>query len=110
MRAKCQTKVRLVAAWARQHPDERLVLQGYLDEGERGAQRTGLAVQRASAVRQALMRAGVEPDRIDVVDETRFASVCRDRSERCRELNRRVEILPHRDATRSGVAQVALGP
>ncbi len=92
VRAQCQDKIDLVAQWARQHSGERLVLQGYLDDHESEARDRGLAERRVRAVRQALVAAGVEAARIQVGHDVPFAPVCLDGSERCRELNRRVEI------------------
>ena len=68
------------------------MLQGYVEAGEPNVPHNGLAERRMRAVRRALISAGVDSSRIE---ETRVAGtepVCADRSEQCRELNRRVEI------------------
>jgi OOP family OmpA-OmpF porin len=92
VRPKCQEKIKLVAAWLRQHPKERLVLQGYVETSETKAPHRGLAERRTRAVREALVAAGVDANRIEMIKTAGMESVCVDRSEQCRELNRRVEI------------------
>jgi outer membrane protein OmpA-like peptidoglycan-associated protein len=87
-------KIKIVAAWARQHSDERLVLTGYLDVREADVQERGLAQRRVRAVRDALVAAGVAASRIDVDARAGFVPACIGSSERCQELNRRVEIKP----------------
>jgi peptidoglycan-associated lipoprotein len=109
VRAKCQEKIRLVAAWTRQHPGEHLVLQGYLETHEIEAQVKGLAEHRTQAVRAALVAAGVSPSRIEVVTTAGTLPVCVDRSDECRELNRRVEISAI-DPGRRGAELAALDP
>jgi outer membrane protein OmpA-like peptidoglycan-associated protein len=105
VRAQCQKKIDLVAAWVREHAGERLVLEGYLDERE--LQDRELAGQRVRAVRQALMAAGVEPARIELGRSALYLPVCLDDSERCHELNRRVEIRLFRAMPRPSMPAAA---
>jgi outer membrane protein OmpA-like peptidoglycan-associated protein len=109
VRAKCQEKIRLIAAWARQHPDARLVLQGYLEAGEADPRNNGLAERRTRAVRSALMAAGVDQSRIQILREAGTLPACEGRSEDCRELNRRVEISAIEPA-RSEITLAAVNP
>ena len=109
VRAKCQEKIRLVAAWARQHPDARLVLQGYLEAGEADPRDSGLAERRARAVRAALVAAGVDQGRIQTVKEAGTLPACEGRSDDCRELNRRVEISAIEPASRE-ITLAAVNP
>jgi OOP family OmpA-OmpF porin len=81
-----------VAAWAWWYPNERFVLQAYVEVGEDQSLRHGLGERRARAVRDALVAAGVDPGRIEVTKIVGTEPVCADRTEQCRELNRRVEI------------------
>jgi outer membrane protein OmpA-like peptidoglycan-associated protein len=81
-----------VADWVRQHPAERLVLHGFVDQRERLAGEQALASARAEAVKSALIDAGVAPNQIVLAGGDGVEAVCRDSSERCRELNRRVEV------------------
>ena len=92
VRAKCHEKIELVAAWARWYPNQRLVLNAYVETGEDRSLRHGLGERRANAVRDALVAAGVDPGRIEVNRIVGTDPVCADRTEQCRELNRRVEI------------------
>ncbi len=99
---ECEKKIQLVAEWALQHPDERLVLQGFVDQRERLAGDAGLAYARAGAVRNALISAGVHPGRIDLAGGDGLEAVCHNGTERCRELSRRVEVRPAQYVYRSG--------
>jgi peptidoglycan-associated lipoprotein len=92
VRAECEKKIRLVANWIGQHPTERVVLHGFVDQRERLAGEDALAIARAEAVRSALIDAGVAPNQIHLAGGDGVEAVCRNSSERCRELNRRVEV------------------
>jgi outer membrane protein OmpA-like peptidoglycan-associated protein len=109
VRQKCHEKIQLVGAWARQHPNERLVLQGYLEASEGDARDGSLVERRTWAVREALVAAGVDPSHIEVARRIGTLPVCADRTDTCRELNRRVEIslVGQRD---SEIAVAAIDP
>jgi outer membrane protein OmpA-like peptidoglycan-associated protein len=92
VRTECEEKIALVASWAARHPGDRLVLHGFVDERERLAGDNALAAARAAAVRAALIGRGVAPGRIDLAGGDAPEAVCRERTERCRELSRRVEV------------------
>src|SRR5262249_5961436 len=110
VRPKCLEKIKIVAAWAREHSDEHLTLKGYLDVREADVQERGLAQRRVRAVRDALVAAGVEADRIGIDAGAGFVPACIGTSERCRELNQRVEITPARDAAaRTVLIRPAIG-
>jgi outer membrane protein OmpA-like peptidoglycan-associated protein len=109
VRPKCQEKINLVAAWARQHPNARLVLHGYVEAGESRSPHAALAELRARAVRGALQAAGIDPSRIEVAKTMGTQPVCVDSSDQCRELNRRVEIGVV-DPRESAIALAAIDP
>ena len=85
------------------------MLQGYLESSEIQTQANGLAERRTKAVRAALVAAGVDPSRIEIVPAVGTLPVCVDRSDECRELNRRVEISAI-DPGRRGAELAALDP
>jgi K(+)-stimulated pyrophosphate-energized sodium pump len=102
---RCSDKMAHLVAWLKDHPQTALSLRGYVDQRESGRQDTALREQRAAVVREALISAGIAPDRIQpaFADETTF--LCADAtSETCLAMNRRVEVRllePARaDATR----------
>ena len=57
-----------VAGWAKENPDGLVVLDGFADRASEGTapERVRLSMQRAVAVRDELVAAGVDPDRIVV--------------------------------------------
>ena len=57
-----------VAGWAKDNPDGLIVLDGFADRGSEGTppERVRLSMQRAAAVRDELVSAGVDRDRIVV--------------------------------------------
>jgi peptidoglycan-associated lipoprotein len=98
--SQCQSKIALVADWARQHPSAGIELQGYVDQRE--AARSGstettrseaLSERRVRHVRDALIAAGLEQERISVGSGDRDRFLCAEGSETCWERNRRVEIV-----------------
>ena len=98
--SQCQSKIALVADWAKQHPSTGIELQGYVDQREavrngaaHTARREALSERRVRLVRDALIAAGLEKERISVgsVDRNRF--LCSEVSETCWQRNRRVEIV-----------------
>lgn len=52
------------AAWAQEHPDGLVVLDGHADETGTAARNVRLSLQRAKAVRQELIGIGVDPEQI----------------------------------------------
>ena len=98
--SQCQSKIALVADWAKQHPSAGIELQGYLDQRE--AARSGstdttrseaLSERRVRLVRDALIAAGLEQERISVGSGDRDRFLCAEGSETCWQRNRRVEIV-----------------
>lgn len=98
--SQCRSKIALVADWAKQHPSAGIELQGYLDQREAArngsaytARSEALSERRARLVRDALIAAGLEEERIRVGSGDRDRFLCSEGSETCWERNRRVEIV-----------------
>ena len=98
--SQCVSKIALVANWAKQHPSAEIELQGYLDQREvaqNGSTSTGrseaLSEGRARLVRDALIAAGLEQERITVGNGDGGRFLCSEGSETCWQRNRRVEIV-----------------
>ena len=98
--SQCQSKIALVANWAKQHPSADIELQGYLDQREAArngsastARSEALSERRARLVRDALIAAGLEEQRIRVSSGDRARFLCSEGSETCWQQNRRVEIV-----------------
>jgi outer membrane protein OmpA-like peptidoglycan-associated protein len=89
---RCADKMARLVAWLNEHPNTALSLRGYLDQRESQRQDAALREQRAAVVREALIQAGIAPDRIQSVAAGEPTFVCADASEECLAKNRRVEV------------------
>jgi peptidoglycan-associated lipoprotein len=79
------------AGYLAAHSELRVVIGGYCDE--RGSTEFNLALgeNRANAAKQALVSAGVSPDRIRTVSYGKEKQFCTDHSESCWQQNRRAQ-------------------
>jgi peptidoglycan-associated lipoprotein len=89
VRADQQAVVQANAAFLQQHPNMSVTLEGHCDE--RGSTEYNLALgdNRASAVKNALVAAGVPTDRIKTVSFGKEKPFCTESSESCWQQNRR---------------------
>ena len=83
-----------IAAYTRQNPSMRLGIDGSTDL-LRGTNQynSGLSQRRISNVRDALIQAGVSPDRIETGTFATQRGACNDSMERCAQRDGRVEVL-----------------
>ena len=98
--SQCLSKITLVANWAKEHPSAEIKLQGYMDQREVArngsastARSEALSEGRARLVRDALIAAGLEEERITVGNGDGGRFLCAEGSEACWQRNRRVEIV-----------------
>jgi peptidoglycan-associated lipoprotein len=84
-----QTAVQGDAQWLAQHPNVRFTLEGHCDE--RGSTEYNLALgdNRATAVKNALVQAGVSADRIRTISYGKEKPFCTESNEQCWQQNRR---------------------
>ena len=84
------------AAYLNGHPNLKIVLGGYCDE--RGSTEYNLALgeNRANAAKQALVAAGVTPDRIRTVSYGKEKQFCTEHDESCYQQNRRAQFTVDR--------------
>jgi peptidoglycan-associated lipoprotein len=94
--ATSQATVAKDAAFLNQHSGVRIVLGGYCDE--RGSTEYNLALgeNRANAVKQALVSAGVDPGRIRTVSYGKEKQFCTEHDESCFQQNRRAQFAVDR--------------
>ncbi len=87
--AQSQTVVSKDAAFLASHPKMKIVIGGYCDA--RGSTEYNLALgeNRANAAKQALVSAGVNPDRIRTVSYGKEKQFCTEANEQCYQQNRR---------------------
>jgi len=96
IQAKCAPKIARLATWVNRNP---LVIVALDPHGDQASAFTGEATdsklyeRRVRSVRDALVAAGVAPDRIRMGPVGDRSPLCRQATAECRELNRRVEVL-----------------
>jgi peptidoglycan-associated lipoprotein len=78
------------ARWLRQHPDQRIVIEGHTDAVGASDYNLALGEQRARAVRDYLIQLGVAEGRMEVVSMGEEQPVSAQRGA----LNRRSEVVP----------------
>ena len=89
VRADQQSAVQADAAFLQQHPNMSVTVEGHCDE--RGSTEYNLALgdNRASAVKNALVAAGVAADRVKTVSFGKEKPFCTESNEACWQQNRR---------------------
>ena len=95
MRMDARAATTHAADFLNQHPAMRVRVEGFADE--RGSVEFNLMLgqQRAEAARNALIVAGVDPSRVEVVSFGKADPVCTDASEACFKQNRRAAFSLH---------------
>lgn len=89
IRPDAQNIIQADANFLNQHPNVKVVVGGYCDE--RGSTEYNLALgeNRANAAKQALVNAGVGPDRLRTVSYGKEKGFCSEHNEACWQQNRR---------------------
>lgn len=89
--APSQAVIQQDANFLNQHPNIKVVIGGYCDE--RGSTEYNLALgeNRANAAKQALVSAGVSPDRLRTVSYGKEKQFCTEHNESCWQQNRRAD-------------------
>jgi outer membrane protein OmpA-like peptidoglycan-associated protein len=82
-----------LVAWIEANPQVAIGLDGHMDDNQANDFDPTLSGLRVAAVRQTLITAGIGSSRISAGNFGSRQPVCRDHTETCRSLNRRVEVL-----------------
>ena len=92
---KCASKIARIATWVNRNPLVVVALDPHTDQPAvfTGETDTLLHARRVQSVRDALVTAGIAPERIRTGPVGERAPLCRQTTAECRELNRRVEVL-----------------
>lgn len=77
----------------REHPERRIVVEGFTDDRGSAAANRRLSERRAQAVRDTLVKDGIDPQRVDARGLGASYPVASNSDAGGRQLNRRVEIL-----------------
>ncbi|MGA7524443.1 MAG: peptidoglycan-associated lipoprotein Pal [Acidobacteriaceae bacterium] len=91
VRPDAQSTIQADASFLSQHPNLKVVIGGYCDD--RGSTEYNLALgeNRANAAKQALVTAGVSPDRLRTVSYGKEKQFCTEQNEACWQQNRRAQ-------------------
>jgi outer membrane protein OmpA-like peptidoglycan-associated protein len=90
-----------LARFMSQHPERKIVIEGFTDASGSPEANKRLSEQRAQAVRDALVREGIEPGRIEAHGLGAAYPVASNANSGGRQLNRRVEILLGENVSRA---------
>ena len=77
------------ASFLAKHPNIRLLIEGHCDERGSTEYNLGLGDNRANAVKDALVRAGVSADRVRTISFGKEKPFCTESNEQCWQQNRR---------------------
>jgi OmpA-OmpF porin, OOP family len=91
MLAHCAEKVQQLVAWLSANPILQVGLDGHVREAQEDER--AFVPDRVKAVRIALVDRGIAPVRIHVGNFGLRQPVCTEDTDRCRDLNRRIEVL-----------------
>jgi peptidoglycan-associated lipoprotein len=93
IRSNEMSKVSDVAAYMKQNPSIQVGIDGYADPRGTDSYNQSLSGRRVSAIRDALVRAGVSGDRIKTGAFGEQRLQCNESTQECWQRNRRVEVL-----------------
>ncbi len=92
IKPSAQASLRKLADFLQQHPDRRVLIEGYTDNTGSAAYNASLSQRRAESVAAALAAMGVSRARIDSVGYGKGFPIADNNSDTNRALNRRVEV------------------
>jgi peptidoglycan-associated lipoprotein len=84
-----------IAQYLHEHPEIGVLIGGFADDRGSVGYNQVLGEQRAEAARKALVAAGVEPERLQIISYGKKVQVCTVEDEQCRQQNRRAEFSMH---------------
>ena len=84
-----KAKVAHDASYLNSHPEIRVVIGGYCDERGSNEYNLALGQKRADSVKEALLAAGVAPNRVRVISYGKEKPFCSESTEECWQQNRR---------------------
>ncbi|HET6266371.1 MAG TPA: peptidoglycan-associated lipoprotein Pal, partial [Acidobacteriota bacterium] len=82
------------AAWLKSHRGLKFTIEGNCDERGSEEYNLGLGDRRANAVKEFLIKEGVEPSSINTISYGEERPVCRETTEDCYQRNRRASFVP----------------
>jgi peptidoglycan-associated lipoprotein len=95
IREDAQTAINHAAQYLKDNPSIRVLVGGYADERGSAEYNLALGEERANAARNALIAAGVDAERIQIISYGKEAQVCTADNEKCWQQNRRAAFSLH---------------
>lgn len=89
LRSDSRVTLKANADWLKENPGTRLEIEGHCDERGTTEYNLALGAKRAQSAKDYLVTLGISGERISTVSYGKEAPVCRDKSEGCRQKNRR---------------------
>lgn len=93
LRAGARPDLMAIAAYLKEHPTRRALIEGYTDSRGSSSHNDELSLQRGSAVEALLLKNGVDPERVEVRGLGERHPVASNSTAAGRQRNRRVEIV-----------------
>ena len=97
LKANSRDSITTLANYLIKNPDRKVIVEGYTDSKGSAAYNQGLSERRANAVKNALVRAGVDPSRIVAQGYGKEYPVASNATNSGRAQNRRVEVTISND-------------
>lgn len=95
IRPDAQGIISHAAEYLNAHPNIHVLIAGYADERGSAEYNLALGENRATAVRNALISAGVASDQLQIISYGKEAQICTENSETCFQRNRRAAFNMH---------------
>ncbi len=99
LKPAANSEVRKLAQFLQEHSDRQVLIEGFTDSTGADSYNLQLSQARADSVRHALVREGVEPNRIQTVGLGKAHPVADNNSPSSQAMNRRVEVTISHDAS-----------
>ena len=96
LQPRCAAKIAKLADWLKADSQVALMLDSHEYDAEANDFVPGLGLRRATAVRGALIAAGIAPERLAIGSLGGGPQLCGEATDACRALNRRVEVFAAR--------------
>ena len=99
LKPAANNEVRKLAQFLQEHSDRKVLIEGFTDSTGADSYNLQLSQARADSVRHALVREGVEPNRIQTVGLGKAHPVADNNSPASQAMNRRVEVTISHDSS-----------
>ena len=82
-----------IAAWLKENPDVRIIIEGYADERGTNEYNLALSERRSNSVRKSMIASGVVPGQVTIMIYGKSRPFCRENTPNCWRKNRVVQLV-----------------